>query len=59
LELGLPVAEGLVVGGVDGFLGVAQPDEGEVVGRAGRLGELGGKGGELREEALSYTAGAC
>jgi len=35
LDLRLPVAEGLVVGVVDGFLGGAQPDEREVVGRAG------------------------
>jgi hypothetical protein len=44
---------------VDGFLGGAQPDEGEIVGRAWRLRELGCKALQLREEAFANTAGAC
>jgi hypothetical protein len=40
LEVGLPVCEGRVVGVVEGFLGGAEPDEGEGV----RLGEAGCEG---------------
>jgi hypothetical protein len=45
LELRLPVGEGLVVGVVDGFFGRAEPDQGKIVWRRGRLGEALGEGG--------------